>query len=78
MLHHLLNTLNNAIYLEDEEMAIIRKNKDLKIRKIKDDSLVDPYIQELQINLEQIEKGGYDHFMLKEIFEQPNAILDTL
>src|SRR5690606_2794127 len=41
----------NAIYLEDEEMAIIRRNKDLKIRKIKDDSLVDPYVQELQINL---------------------------
>src|SRR5690606_19522290 len=36
-----------------------------------------PYIQELQMNLEQIEKGGYDHFMLKEIFEQPRAILDT-
>jgi glucosamine--fructose-6-phosphate aminotransferase (isomerizing) len=67
----------NAIYLEDEEMAIIRRGKDLKIRKIKDDSLVDPYIQELQINLEQIEKGGYDHFMLKEIYEQPNAIRDT-
>jgi glucosamine--fructose-6-phosphate aminotransferase (isomerizing) len=67
----------NAIYLEDEEMAIIRRGKELKIRKIKDDSLVDPYIQELQINLEQIEKGGYSHFMLKEIYEQPNAILDT-
>ncbi|MGJ8591223.1 MAG: glutamine--fructose-6-phosphate transaminase (isomerizing) [Aquaticitalea sp.] len=67
----------NAIYLEDEEMAIIRRGKDLKIRKIKDDSLVDPYIQELQINLEQIEKGGYDHFMLKEIYEQPSAIRDT-
>ncbi|MEZ4801773.1 MAG: glutamine--fructose-6-phosphate transaminase (isomerizing) [Gelidibacter sp.] len=67
----------NAIYLEDEEMAIIRRGKELKIRKIKDDSLVDPYIQELQINLEQIEKGGYDHFMLKEIYEQPNAIKDT-
>jgi glucosamine--fructose-6-phosphate aminotransferase (isomerizing) len=67
----------NAIYLEDEEMAIIRRGKDLKIRKIKDDSLVDPYVQELQINLEQIEKGGYDHFMLKEIYEQPNAIKDT-
>ncbi len=67
----------NAIYLEDEEMAIIRRGKDLKIRKIKDDSLVDPYIQELQINLEQIEKGGFDHFMLKEIYEQPNAIRDT-
>ncbi|HNQ26798.1 MAG TPA: glutamine--fructose-6-phosphate transaminase (isomerizing) [Aquaticitalea sp.] len=67
----------NAIYLEDEEMAIIRRGKDLKIRKIKDDSLVDPYVQELQLNLEQIEKGGFDHFMLKEIYEQPNAIRDT-
>ena len=68
---------SNAIYLEDEEMAIVGLNKPLKIRKIKDDSLVDPYIQELQMNLEQIEKGGYDHFMLKEIYEQPNVIKDT-
>ncbi|PZR23825.1 MAG: glutamine--fructose-6-phosphate transaminase (isomerizing) [Flavobacterium psychrophilum] len=68
---------SNAIYLEDEEMAIIRLHKPLKIRKIKDDSLVDPYIQELQMNLEQIEKGGYDHFMLKEIYEQPSVIKDT-
>jgi glutamine---fructose-6-phosphate transaminase (isomerizing) len=68
---------SNAIYLEDEEMAIVRLNKPLKIRKIKDDSPVDPYVQELQMNLEQIEKGGYDHFMLKEIYEQPNVIKDT-
>lgn len=68
---------SNAIYLEDEEMAIIRLNKSLKVRKIKDDSIVDPYIQELQMNLEQIEKGGYEHFMLKEIYEQPNVIKDT-
>ncbi|MGS2741379.1 glutamine--fructose-6-phosphate transaminase (isomerizing) [Sinomicrobium sp. M5D2P17] len=68
---------NNAIYLEDEEMAILRRGKEIKIRKIKDDSLVDPYVQELQLNLEQIEKGGYDHFMLKEIYEQPQAIRDT-
>ncbi|WP_456439042.1 glutamine--fructose-6-phosphate transaminase (isomerizing) [Psychroserpens sp.] len=67
----------NAIYLEDEEMAVIRRDKGVKVRKIKDDSLVDPYVQELQLNLEQIEKGGYDHFMLKEIYEQPRAILDT-
>jgi glucosamine--fructose-6-phosphate aminotransferase (isomerizing) len=67
----------NAIYLEDEEMAIIRRGKEIKIRKIKNDKLVDPYIQELQLNLEQIEKGGYEHFMLKEIYEQPSAILDT-
>jgi glucosamine--fructose-6-phosphate aminotransferase (isomerizing) len=68
---------SNAIYLEDEEMAIVRLHKPLKVRKIKDDTLVDPYIQELQMNLEQIEKGGYDHFMLKEIYEQPNVIKDT-
>jgi len=68
----------NAIYLEDEEMAIVRRGKDLKIRKIKDDSLVDPYVQELKLNLEQIEKGGYDHFMLKEIYEQPSAFLIRL
>ena len=68
---------NNAIYLEDGEMAIVSKKKGVKIRKIKDDSLVDPYVQELQLNLEQIEKSGYDHFMIKEIYEQPSAISDT-
>ncbi len=68
---------SNTVYLEDGEMANIRLHKPLKIRKIKDDSLVDPYIQELQLNLEQIEKGGYDHFMLKEIYEQPSVIKDT-
>lgn len=68
---------SNAIYLEDEEMAIVRLHKPIKVRKIKDDSLVDPYIQELQMNLEQIEKGGYDHFMMKEIYEQPSVIKDT-
>jgi len=72
-----LEYTKNAIYLEDEEMAIIRITKGIKIRKIKDDSIVAPYIQELQMNLEQIEKGGYEHFMLKEIHEQPDAIRDT-
>ncbi|TDY13751.1 MULTISPECIES: glutamine--fructose-6-phosphate transaminase (isomerizing) [Flavobacteriaceae] len=72
-----LEYTKNAIYLEDEEMAIVRRDKEVKIRKIKDDSPVAPYMQELQLNLEQIEKGGYDHFMLKEIYEQPRAILDT-
>jgi glucosamine--fructose-6-phosphate aminotransferase (isomerizing) len=66
-----------AIYLEDGEMAVVRLGKNVKVRKIKDDSLVDPYIQKLQLNLDQIEKAGYDHFMLKEIYEQPSAIKDT-
>ena len=68
---------NNAIYLEDEEMAIIRRGRDIKIRQIKGDKLVKPFIQELKLNIEQIEKGGYDHFMLKEIYEQPSVIKDT-
>jgi glucosamine--fructose-6-phosphate aminotransferase (isomerizing) len=68
---------NNAVYLEDEEMAIIRPGKEIKLRKIKDDAIAYPMIQELQLNLEEIEKGGYDHFMLKEIYEQPRAIKDT-
>ncbi|WP_339650606.1 glutamine--fructose-6-phosphate transaminase (isomerizing) [uncultured Maribacter sp.] len=68
---------NNAVYLEDEEMAVIRLGKEIKLRKIKDDSVAYPRILELQMNLEEIEKGGYDHFMLKEIYEQPRAIKDT-
>jgi glucosamine--fructose-6-phosphate aminotransferase (isomerizing) len=68
---------NNAIYLEDEEMAILRLGREIRVRKIKDDSLVNPNIQKLKLSLEQIEKGGYDHFMLKEIFEQPSVIKDT-
>jgi glucosamine--fructose-6-phosphate aminotransferase (isomerizing) len=67
----------NAVYLEDEEMAIIRRGKEIKLRKIKGDHITYPNIQELQLNLEEIEKGGYDHFMLKEIYEQPKAIQDT-
>lgn len=68
----------NALYLEDGEMAIVRLDKKIKVFSIKDDALITaPYIQELKLNLEQIEKGGYEHFMLKEIYEQPQAIRDT-
>lgn len=67
----------DAIYLEDEEMAIIKIGREVRVRKIKGDFLIHANIQELKLNLEQIEKGGYDHFMLKEIHEQPKAILDT-
>ncbi len=68
---------NNAVYLEDQEMAIIRLGKEIKLRKIKNDAIAYPLVQELQFNLEEIEKGMYDHFMLKEIYEQPSAIKDT-
>ena len=68
----------NVIYLEEEHLAIIRCDRDITIRKITSDKVIKPYIEELQMSLENIQKGGYDHFMLKEIFEQPQAIRDTL
>ncbi len=68
----------NVIYLKEEHLAIIRRNKPIKVRKILDDLEVEPYVEELQLSLENIQKGGYEHFMLKEIFEQPKAIKDTL
>lgn len=67
----------DAIYLEEEELAIIKLGRDIRVRNIYDDSIVEPNVQELKLNLEQIEKGGYDHFMLKEIHEQAHAISDT-
>ncbi len=65
----------NVIYLNDGEMAIIHNNA-LTIKTI-DNTIKTPYIQELEINLESIEKGGYEHFMIKEIFEQSRSILDS-
>ncbi|MCI3938512.1 glutamine--fructose-6-phosphate transaminase (isomerizing) [Chryseobacterium aahli] len=67
-----------AIYLEEGHMAILSLEKGVDIRTINDNSKIVPEIQELKLNLEQIEKGGYEHFMLKEIFEQPKSIHDTM
>ncbi|MBD8082446.1 glutamine--fructose-6-phosphate transaminase (isomerizing) [Chryseobacterium caseinilyticum] len=67
-----------AIYLEEGHMAIISLEKGVDIRTIVENSKIQPEIQELKLSLEQIEKGGYEHFMLKEIFEQPKSIHDTM
>jgi glucosamine--fructose-6-phosphate aminotransferase (isomerizing) len=67
----------NVVYLEEEEIAVLERNKELKIITIKNKKIT-PYIQELELHLEAIEKGGFDHFMLKEIFEQPRSILDSM
>ena len=67
----------DALYLEDHQMAILKVGKKIKLRSIKDDLPTTPHILALQLSLDQIEKGGYDHFMLKEIYEQPKAIQDT-
>ena len=68
----------NALYLEDGEMATIELNKELQVRKIHNNEEVDPTIQELKLSIDAIEKSGYEHFMLKEIFEQPLSIQDTM
>lgn len=67
----------NVVYLEDEQVAIIRRGQDLKLRNLKDKEIT-PYVQKLTIELEAIEKGGYDHFMLKEIYEQPRSVKDSM
>ena len=67
----------NVVYLEDEEIAFIERGKELKIKTIKN-KVKTPYVQELELKLEALEKGGYDHFMLKEIYEQPRSIKDSM
>jgi glucosamine--fructose-6-phosphate aminotransferase (isomerizing) len=66
----------NVIYLNDGEIAIV-KDGELSIKTI-DNVTKTPFIQKLEINLEEIEKGGYPHFMIKEIYEQPKSILDSI
>jgi len=67
----------NVVYLDDEEIAIIDRNDGFKLMTIKNQEKT-PYIQELEMQLETIEKGGYEHFMLKEIYEQPRSIRDSM
>ena len=66
---------NQVVYLNDEEIAVLDRNEGLKITNIAQQQKT-PYIQELELQIEALEKGGYEHFMLKEIFEQPRSIHD--
>ncbi|MDR2083954.1 MAG: glutamine--fructose-6-phosphate transaminase (isomerizing) [Bacteroidales bacterium] len=68
---------DKVIYLEEEQIAIINLNDGLKITDLKNIETT-PIINKLNINISQLEKAGYDHFMLKEIFEQPESLLNTL
>ena len=73
-----LEFTKKVIYLEDGELAIIRNHKSTIFRKTKDDTKFSPVINNLELSLDKIEKQGFDHYMLKEIYEQPRAIRDTL
>lgn len=72
----LVEHTNKVIYLNDGEMAIIKKEK-LVVKTIKN-IIKNPYIQKLNIKLEELEKEGFPHFMLKEIYEQPRSIKDSM
>jgi len=71
----IINLTKNVIYLEDGEMAVLKKDS-FKIKTTKDEEIFRE-IQRIDYDLEEIEKGGYEHFMLKEICEQPDAIQNT-
>jgi glucosamine--fructose-6-phosphate aminotransferase (isomerizing) len=72
-----IDSTKKVIYLEDGEMAVVQRSG-VVVRKIANDLPVDSVIHQLQLDLAAIEKGGFDHFMIKEIFEQPKSIMDTV
>jgi len=66
-----------VVYLNDEEVAVIHPDKKLEITNIRNEKQL-PFVQKLELKLDQIEKDGFEHYMLKEIFEQPKAIVDSM
>ena len=66
-----------VVYLNDLEIAVAHENGEFEVRTIEND-ITTPYIQELEMEIERLEKGGYDYFMLKEIHEQPKTVEDAM
>ncbi len=66
-----------VVYLNDEEFAVMDRSGNLDIKTLGNIEK-SPYVQQLEMDLEKIEKGGYEHFMLKEIYEQPQVVLDCM
>lgn len=67
----------NVVYLEDEEIAMVDRKTGLTLKNIRNQQKT-PFVQELELQLETLEKGGFEHFMLKEIYEQPRSIKDCM
>jgi glucosamine--fructose-6-phosphate aminotransferase (isomerizing) len=68
---------NKVVYLNDEEIVTVRRNADFEVRNIKN-QIQEPQIKEIDLKLEELEKGGFDHFMMKEIFQQPVTIFESM
>ena len=73
-----LDFTRKVIYLEEGQVGVLRNHKEIMFYDISNDTKISPTIEVLELELSEIEKGGFDHFMLKEIHEQPKAIIDTL
>ena len=69
---------NRVIYLNDEEIVVLLRNGGVQVKTIHENELQKPIIQELEMEIERLEKGGYEHFMLKEIHEQPETVVDAM
>lgn len=68
---------NKVVYLQDEELVVLRSDGTFEIKTMQNE-LMPPFIQELDINIEMLEKGGFEHFMLKEIHDQPRTIAECM
>ncbi len=73
----LVEHTNNVVYLNDGEIAVVTRDGEMQIKTI-DNKVQTPFIQELDLKIEEMEKGGYEHFMLKEIYEQPKTIAECM
>lgn len=69
---------NDVVYLKDDEVAVMERGKELKIYTLEDNREAKIDVKKLDLSIAQLEKGGYPHFMLKEIFEQPSTLTDCI
>lgn len=74
----LIEHTKRVVYLNDQEIAVVERNGELQVKQIESNEIQIPFIHELDMEIEALEKGGYDYFMLKEIHEQPNTISDAM
>jgi len=74
----LVEHTKQVVYLNDGEIAVVDREKGLQIKSIEDNELKVPFVQQLDMKIESLEKGGFDYFMLKEIYDQPHTIADCM
>jgi glucosamine--fructose-6-phosphate aminotransferase (isomerizing) len=74
----LVEHTKQVVYLNDGEIAVVDREKGLQVKTIKDNELKVPFVQQLDMKIESLEKGGFDYFMLKEIYDQPQTIADCM